>query len=72
MRANLVLDLLNRIIENRTFKKNESLSVNPFFMYKETQDESNLFTKNKYMQKWINIDNKSFGINPKFDFNLQF
>lgn len=64
--------LFDRIIENRTFKKNESLSVNPFFMYKETLDESNLFIKNKYIQKWIKINNKSFGINPKFDFNLQF
>jgi len=57
--------LIERIIENRIFKKNESLSANPFLYYIEDKQQNNLYLKNKFYNKWISMDTDSFGINPK-------
>jgi hypothetical protein len=62
--------IIERIIENRSFKKNESLSVNPFFFYNENSNDANFYIQNKFIKKWIKLDNDTFGINPKITYKL--
>jgi hypothetical protein len=62
--------IIERIIENRSFKKNESLSVNPFFFYNENSNDANFYIQNKFNKKWIKLDNDTFGINPKITYKL--
>ena len=62
--------IIERIIENRSFKKNESLSVNPFFLYDENSNDTNFYIQNKFNKKWIKLDNNTFGINPKITYKL--
>lgn len=61
---------IQRIALNKEFNKNNSLSVNPFFYYEESNEEHIFYVKSIFQSKWLEMNKSNSPINPALQLEL--
>tara|TARA_R100000935_G_C2818236_1_gene158378 strand:+ start:521 stop:1288 length:768 start_codon:yes stop_codon:yes gene_type:complete len=61
---------IQRIVLNKVFNKNKSLSVNPFFYYEESNKEHVFYVKSIFKSKWFELNRTNHLFTPELQMKL--